>query len=211
MLPKSGINSAPEVQLLAMGVSKALQVSAPQAPCGSPGGFQWSHPPRVPYPSCAWGSLIPGGYRIIDIVTNEVREQSRLSVGSYHYKKPFLGCPRAFCIPLEDHTKKKIHPGGSFGSTWRCELPGQVGEDSSRGEAVPRGAAVAFVSPTLRGKRERPALGWDSGVGIVEGYRGGFHEKLLAFPLCPMELTQLAPRWTQLSPGRREGCGKGVF
>lgn len=38
--------------------------------------------------------------RIIDVVTNEVREQSRLSVGSYRYKNPTLGLPKSLLVSL---------------------------------------------------------------------------------------------------------------
>lgn len=41
-------------------------------------------------------------------------------------------------------------------------MTGKVGEEPSRGEAVPRGGAVALVSLTLEEKRERSALGLGS-------------------------------------------------
>lgn len=40
---------------------------------------------------------------------------------------------------------------------------------------------VALMSLTLDEKRERPALGLSAGVLVAEGYRGGFHGKLLEF------------------------------
>lgn len=90
-------------------------------------------------------------------------------------------------------------------------MPGQLGEDPPRAEAVFRGAAVALVSLTHQEKKERPALGLGDGFGMGEGYSGGFHEKGWNFPHVPWKQCQLAPRWTQLSPGRREGgCGEGV-
>lgn len=86
-------------------------LSGQQCPCTlSSLGVPMSHPGPTcpgslcPYSSCAWGPLVP---RVIDIVTNEVREQSRLSVGSYRYKNPTLGLPKTFWFPLEDHTKRK--------------------------------------------------------------------------------------------------------
>lgn len=71
-------------------------------------------------------------------------------------------------------------------------MPGKVGEDPSRGEAVPRGGAVALVSLTLEEKRERSALG----LGQSRATGLASMRSCWNFPHVPWSQGQLAPSWT---------------